>query len=93
MNKTLSRIFGGVLNMTLVQLIIFFFIPWHVPLKSVYKHLSVEACVVLEIIQLIYKADDLTNLCMGQVFAGVISKQTIVQFYSWKQPSKSVLLF
>ena len=47
----------------------------------------------VEASQLICKATWLTGFCMVQVFAGGVSKQTIVQFYSWKQPLQSVRLF
>ena len=42
--------------------------------------------------QLICKANRLTGFYMVRFFTGRISEQTTAQFYSWKQPTKSVLL-
>ena len=43
--------------------------------------------------QLICEATWLAGHCMVQDFAGSISEQTKVQFYSWNQSSQSVRLF
>ena len=47
----------------------------------------------VETSQFIWKANWLVGFYMVQVFAGGISEQNIVQFYSRKQPSQSVLSF